>query len=467
MEFIKALIYYTGIFFVIYMIGYSTFLFVSVVTGAITLFENRKKEKLKNELIHDYYFPISIIIPAYNEEITVVDTINSLLSIDYKLYEIIVVDDGSNDNTVRSLLERFNMNLIHRPINIAIECKPAKAVYECYDEKVLITIIQKENGGKADALNMGINASQYPYFICMDADSVLQYDSLEKIISSILEDNNIIASGGLVRPSNGLILNKGRVVEFKISKNILAAMQTLEYERSFLASRMLFDKFNGNLIVSGAFGLFKKDIVITVGGYDQDTMGEDMELILKLHMFCRSRKYPYRIRYAPDAVCWTQVPETLVDLIKQRRRWHIGLLQSMWGYKEIFANPKYGMVGSVSYLYYLIYELLSPFIEVFGIITIIIASIVKLINVRFMIVFFLIYVLFGVVLTITASFTRIHTQNLKFTFKDFIKSIVLCVFEITILRFILAIVRLTSVIQYRKNRLKWGVIQRSDNKVNK
>lgn len=467
MEFIKTLIHYTGIFFIIYMIGYSTFLFISVIVGATTLFEKRKKEKLKNELIHNYYVPISIIVPAYNEEITVVDTVISLLNIEYNLYEIIVVDDGSSDDTAKSLIDRFNMHLINRPINKIIKCKPEKAVYESYEEKVLITIIQKENGGKADALNMGINASQYPYFICMDADSVLQYDSLEKIINSILDgDDNIIASGGLVRPSNGLTLNQGRMIDSKIPNNILAAMQTLEYERSFLASRMLFDKFNGNLIVSGAFGLFKKDIVITVGGYDQETMGEDMELIVKLHVFCRTNNYPYRIRYSPDAICWTQVPETLHDLIVQRRRWHIGLFQCMWRYKRIFANPKYGVLSFISYLYYLIYELLSPIIEIFGIITIIIAFKVELINIQFMIMFFLIYVLFGVVLTITSSFTRIYSQNLKFDFNSLMKSLVLCIFEISILRFILSIVRLVSILQYRKNKMDWGVMRRSKNNIN-
>ena len=164
-------------------------------------------------------------------------------------------------------------------------------------------------------------------------------------------------------------------------------MQVLEYDRSFLAARILFDRFNGSIIISGAFGLFKKSLVISAGGYDPTTVGEDMELVVKLHVFCRQHDIPYRIRYATDAVCWTQAPETLKDLCKQRRRWHIGLFQSMTRHRKILANPKYGMVSFVSYLYFLIYELLSPYIEVFGVCTMVLASILDFLNVPFMLLY--------------------------------------------------------------------------------
>ena len=163
----------------------------------------------------------------------------------------------------------------------------------------------------------------------MDADSVLQYDSLEKIVRPVLEDHRVVAVGGTVRPCNGAEIENGKVVRYRMPNKLLACMQVLEYDRSFLASRILFDKFNGNIIISGAFGLFLKSVVIAAGGYDSSTMGEDMELVVKLHVFCRENDRDYRIRYVTDAICWTQVPEKLSDLIKQRRRWHIGLFQSM------------------------------------------------------------------------------------------------------------------------------------------
>ena len=460
MEAIKAFLDGVGVFFIIYLIGYSTFLFLSVAVGSSTLYRKKQQVRMKNVLLQDYYIPVSIVVPAYNEEITVVDTVKSLLALDYKLYEIIVVDDGSRDSTSKVMIEAFHMQLIHRPVRYQIKCQPAEFVYESTTHKVPITLIRKKNGGKADALNMGINASNYPYFICMDADSVLQYDSLSKIVQPVLEQSNVVAVGGTVRPSNSVELENGRVKKYQLPKNILACMQVLEYDRSFLASRILFDKFNGSLIISGAFGLFKKDIVISAGGYDHTTMGEDMELVVKLHEYCVTNEIPYSIRYATDAICWTQAPEKLRDLCKQRKRWHLGLFQSMWRHRVMLNNPKFGAVSLVSYLYFLMYELLSPFIELFGVLTMLLAFWVDLINVPFMILFFLIYAVFGSIMSLTAFFARIHTIDLKISFRDVMKAILLCFFEITCLRFVMAFVRTTAFIGYKKKKLQWGKIER-------
>lgn len=307
---------------------------------------------------------------------------------------------------------------------------------------------------------MGINASKYPYFICMDADSALQYDSLEKIVAPVLEDASVIAVGGAVRPSNGTEIENGRVSSYKMPNKLIPCMQVLEYDRSFLAARILFDKFNGSVIISGAFGLFKKSAVIDAGGYDPTTMGEDMELVVKLHAYCRENDIPYRIRYASNAICWTQAPERLRDLCKQRRRWHIGLFQSMTRHKKIMFNPKYGVVGFISYLYFLIYELLSPYIEVFGIATVIMAYFLDLLNVPFMILFFAIYVVYSSVMSLTAFFARVHTVDLKLSFTDVLKAIILCVVEVSFLRLILAWVRATALIGYKKKKSSWGRIER-------
>lgn len=459
-EAVKILLSGISVFFVIYLIGYSSFLFLAVVVGSSELYKKRQQERLKNTLLQDYYIPVSIIVPAYNEEVTVVETVMSLLALDYTLYEIIVVDDGSKDATSQKLIEAFNMKLIPRPIQRKIACQPEEFVYESVDQKVPLTLIRKKNGGKADSLNMGINACRYPYFICMDADSVLQYDSLSKIVRPVIEQDNVVAVGGAVRPSNSVEIERGRVVNYRLPKNIIACMQVLEYDRSFLASRILFDKFNGSLIISGAFGLFKKETVIAAGGYDSSTMGEDMELVVKLHEYCISNNLPYSIRYASDAICWSQAPEKLSDLCKQRKRWHIGLFQSMWKHKVMLGNPKFGVVSFISYFYFLFYELLSPFIEVFGIFTMVLAFLVDLINVPFMVLFLLIYTIFGCVLTLTAFFARIQTIDLKMSYKDAFKAIFLCFFEIAFLRFIIASVRATAFIGYKNKKLDWGRIER-------
>lgn len=460
LEFIKIFFEYVGVFFILYMVGYASFLFLAVVVGSSTLYQLRRRNFMKNELLEEYYVPVTVIVPAHNEEVTIVSNIRSLLCLDYRLYEIVIVDDGSTDNTARSVVEAFNMHRIARPIHRVIACQPEQAIFETQDFKVPITLICKKNGGKSDALNMGINASRFPYFLCMDADSVLQHDSLGKIVRPVIEDDRTIAVGGVVRPCNGAKIQDGRLISYRMPSRILPCMQVLEYDRSFLAARILFDTFNGSLILSGAFSLFKKSAVIDAGGYDTSTMGEDMELVVRLHVFCREHCIPYRIRYASDAVCWTQAPDSLSDLCRQRRRWHIGLYESLSRHRKVLANPRYGLVGFISYIYFLLYELLSPYIELFGVATVLLAFALDLINVPFMLLFFLIYVVYSAILSLTAFFARIHTVDLKLSFSDIVKAVGLCALEVSVLRFILAWVRATSLIGYRKKKRSWGHIQR-------
>lgn len=457
---IKLFLDAVGVFFIIYLIGYSTFLFLSVVSGSLELYKNHRQEKLKSILPFDYTVPVTVIVPAYNEEITVTDTVKSLLDLEYRAYEIIVVDDGSEDGTSDSLINEFGMKKVSRPIRRRIGCRPETAVYESRAQKVPLTLIKKQNGGKADALNMGINASNFPYFICIDADSILQYDSLRKVTEPILKDDSIVAVGGAVNISNDVEMENARVKKYKMPRSLLASMQVLEYDRSFLAARILFDKFNGALIISGAFGLFKKDVVIAAGGYDSRTVGEDMELVVKLHDYCVVNNIDYRIKYANDAVCWTQAPEKLSDLCRQRRRWHIGLFQSMNRHRNMLMNSKFGAVSFISYMYFLVYELLSPFIEVFGVFTMLLAWATDLVNVRFMVLFFLIYAVFGAVLSLTAFFSRAYIDEFRISAADGLKAIFLCLFELTVLRFILAWVRAAALFGSGNQKMKWGSIKR-------
>ena len=450
-----------GVFYLIYLILYASYLFFSVAVGAYRLYQRDRMQRIRNELKHPYYVPVSVLVPAHNEELTIVDSVRSLLRLDYKLYEIVVVDDGSLDNTAKELQEAFHMKQVNRPIHMRIPCKPCRGVYEAVaGNNIRLTLICKENGGKGDALNMGINASRFPYFLCLDADSLLQRDSLEKIVQPVLEDDDVAAVGGLIRVAQCVEMEDGKVKAYHLPLNPITSMQVVEYDRSFLASRILMDQFNGNLIISGAFGLFKKDVVVAAGGYDHDTLGEDMELVVKLHVFCRNNMRRYSIRYEPNAVCWSQAPSTLSDLMKQRRRWHLGLFQSMMKHWQIFCNLRFGLVSFVSFLYYLLFELLSPAIEVFGILTILLALSFGLLNIRFMIQFFLLYALYGAVLTMTAFFQRIYTQGLKITPADVVKAIWICLVESVFFRYVLSFVRVTAFAGYKKKKREWGAIKR-------
>ena len=447
-------------FFLLYLMVYATYLLCSILVGAWKLYETNKMRRIRNEIRHEYYFPVSILVPAYNEEVTIVDSIESLLKLDYRLYEIVIVDDGSKDDTVKVLVEHFKMRKVQQPIRKRLQCAREKEIYVADHLRVPVTLVSKENGGKGDALNMGINVSSYPYFLCIDADSMLQPDSLEKIVQPAMEEDNVVAVGGLVRASQSLKIKDGKRVGYQMPWNLVTSMQIMEYDRSFLAARILLDRFNGNMIISGAFGLFKKDVVIAAGGYDRNTLGEDMELVVRLHVFCRNNKIPYSIRYEPNAVCWSQVPESLGDLRKQRRRWHLGLSQSMEKPRKMFLNPVYGSLGMVSYLYYLLYELLSPFVQLLGWVTMAVSAVAGILNWEFMLQFYLMYTLYNAVLTITIFFQRIYTLNLKISIGDIGKAIIICILENLFFRLFLDVVRVTAFIGYGKRKNQWGRIRR-------
>ena len=449
-----------GTFFLLYLILYATYLFLSVLVGAWRLYQHDRMAQIRNELRHDYYVPISVLVPAYNEEVTIVDSVHSLMDLDYRLYEIIVIDDGSKDETAARLIEAFSMRRVERPVHLRLKCRPLKAVYEAPGTKVKLTLVRKKNGGKGESLNMGINVSRYPYFLCMDADSLLQKDSLEKIAQPVLEDDCVVAVGGLIRVAQCVEMENGEVVGYHLPANPVTCMQVMEYDRSFLASRILMDQFNGNLIISGAFGLFKKETVVAAGGYDAGTLGEDMELVVKLHVYCRNNQQKYAIRYEPNAVCWSQAPTSLKDLMKQRRRWHLGLFQSMVLHRQIFANPRFGLVSWISYMYYLLFELLSPAIEVFGILTMVLAACFGFLNVPFMLRYFLFYAAYGAAMTMTAFFQRIYTQNLRITLLDAARALAMCFMESLFFRYVLSFVRVTSFIGYKRKKNQWGAIKR-------
>jgi len=459
MNFLAQIVFFASIFFVVYLLIYATFAFLSVAVGAYTLRNKERMQILKNELKHTT-IPVSIIVPAYNEATVIIKSVKSLLALDYQLYEIVVVDDDSSDDTSQLLIDEFNMKFYNRPINRPLECKPHIAVYEQKIGDVNLTLIRKLNGGKADAINMGINACRYPYFICMDADSFLQKDSLEKIVQPILEDDATVSSGGMILISQCVQIEDGMAVNYKLPSSLLVSMQAVEYDRTFLGSRILFDTFNGNLIVSGAFGLFKKSVVITAGGYDNNNLGEDMELALKIHVYCRNNNIKYRMRYAPSAVCLTQVPSRIKDLVGQRRRWHLGMFQCLREHWQIFLSPRFGVVSFLSFMYYLLYELLSPIIELFGIASMIIAAHLSILNVRFMVIFLAIYAIYGVVLSLCIYSQHIYQQKFKLSALDLAKAFFVCLLEFTFFRYLLLFSRAQAFMRYGKNKNVWGAIKR-------
>ncbi|WP_434796971.1 glycosyltransferase family 2 protein [Terrisporobacter vanillatitrophus] len=460
----KLIIEYLNIFFMYYILIYSFIFFISTISSVLDLNENKRKKKYLNDISiksSENYIPISILVPAYNEEDTIVDCINSLLYLDYPEYEIIVIDDGSKDSTSEVVINNFELRKIARPIRRIVECKKEDGIYEGYTfNNKEITLIRKKNGGKADALNMGINISKYPLFVSLDADSILQRNSLSSIVRPFMEDDTTIAVGGNIKVANQVILDKGEVVKVFSPKKLLVILQTIEYYRVFLTTRVWFNKFNGNLIISGAFGLFKKSAALNVGGYDRNTVGEDMDLVVKLHSFYRKNKLPYKIKYAYDAICWSQVPERYKDFKHQRRRWHIGLMTSLINHKYILLNPRYGMVGVFSFLYFLIYELLSCVLDVVGLFIVIASYFTGILNIDFLIIFLLVYIFYSAVISISS----IMLENYMFKYISsgwsILKLILFSVVESFGYRQICSWYRLTGIIGYKKRKHQWNKITR-------
>lgn len=318
--------------------------------------------------------PISVVVPAYNESASIITSVKAMLQLEYPQYELIVVNDGSSDDTLQKLIDEFDLREFPEAYRARVKCAPVRAVYRS-TRISNIRVVDKENGGsKADASNAGINICRYPLVCVVDADSVLQPDSLRRVVRPFLEDPTTVAVGGTVRIANGCKVRQGFLEEVRLPGNFLALVQVVEYLRAFLFGRMGWSPINGLLIISGAFGLFHKETMVEAGGYNPDAVGEDMELVLRLHRLMKAKGKPYRITFVPDPVCWTDAPENLRDLKSQRVRWQHGLGQALALNKSLITNSKGGAVSWVAIPFYIVFELFGPIIEVAGYLFIIVSA---------------------------------------------------------------------------------------------
>lgn len=309
--------------------------------------------------------PVSVLVPAYNEEETIVASVQSILQLRYPDFEVIVIDDGSRDATRDRLIETFDLRQAPATRDPQLPTAPIRAVYRSPRHPNLV-LVEKENGGKADALNAGINQARMPLFCAVDADSVLQHDSLARITRPFLDDPRTIAVGGDVRLANGCRVSGGFLESVGLPAKLLPRIQIVEYLRAFLFARLGWSPMNALLIVSGAFGLFRTAVVVEAGGYRTSTIGEDMDLVVRLHRHCRQLRRPYRITFVPDPVCWTEAPEDLRTLRHQRRRWQQGLMESLWTNRRLLFHPRGGAAGWLAFPAALLFEGLGPLLEIAG-----------------------------------------------------------------------------------------------------
>ena len=310
--------------------------------------------------------PVSLIVPAYNEAQTIVPVVRSMLTLAYETYDIVVVNDGSVDATLERLTAAFDLKPAERVQTSSVPTAAIRGVYRSREHPNLWVVDKENGGGKADALNAGLNHSRTPLVCALDADTLLEPDSLVRVVRPFLEDATTVAAGGVIRVANGCTISGGMVTEVRLPRSLLARFQVVEYMRAFVAARVGWDAIGGTLIISGAFGVFRRSVIADAGGFDTATVGEDMELVMRLHDHLRQRGRPYRISFVPDPVAWTEAPESLSDLGRQRDRWQRGLMQVLWRHRRMFASPKHGVPGMVAFPFFLFVELLGPVVEVLG-----------------------------------------------------------------------------------------------------
>ncbi|MHB1865584.1 MAG: glycosyltransferase family 2 protein [Candidatus Saccharimonadales bacterium] len=346
--------------------------------------------------------PVSVLVPAFNEQAGIVESVNSLLSLRHPEHEVIVVNDGSSDLTLQRLREAFDLVPVRKALRDTLPTAPVRAVY-ISRRRPELWVLDKENAGKADALNAGVNAARYPYVCAIDADAVLEQDALLRVCKPMLDDPELVAAtGGIVRIANGCAIEHGRVIAVGLPRNRLARVQVVEYFRAFLVGRVAWSRLGLLLIISGAFGLFRRQLVEAAGGWWTGTVGEDVELVVRLHRHLRERGEAYRIEFVPDPVCWTEAPEDLRTLSRQRRRWQRGLAEALWRHRRLAANPAYGLLGVLTVPYFAIFELAGPVIELLGYPVVATATATDAVSLTFLAAFLIVSLLLGMLLSVSA-----------------------------------------------------------------
>lgn len=407
--------------------------------------------------------PVSIIIPAHDEEAGILPSVQAMLGLRYPQFEVIVVDDGSSDRTFEVLTEAFDLVPVPRALEGSFEIRGALlGTYAPRDGSPVVVLRKESVGSKTDALNAGLSAARYPLVCMVDADAFLDEVALLRVVKPFIDDpSRVVASGGVIRPANGSTIHRGRLVEARMPRRWLARIQVVEYLRAFTLGRSGWSRFGGLLIISGAFGLFRKDLLVELGGYDHESIGEDAELVVRLHRHLRDEGRDYRIVFVADPVCWTEVPEEVRVLARQRTRWARGLADLLRSHRTMIGSPRYGRVGVVVMPYYLVFESLGPVVELVGVVSVIVGLVFGLVNVPFAILFFLVAFGYGIFLTWAALAIEELTFRRYARKRDLLVGLAAGVAENIGYRQVHAWWRLRGLVQgIRGKELAWGEMQR-------
>jgi len=404
--------------------------------------------------------PVSVIVPAFNEEQGVIESVRSLLSLRYPVFEVIVVNDGSTDATLAKMIEAFDLRSSKSVFRKSLATKPVRAIYRSAVQPKLI-VVDKVNGKKADALNAGLNVSRYPLFCAVDGDSVLEKEALLKVVRPFLEDPaRTIGAGGIIRLSNGCVVRDGQVVRIGVPRSWIARFQILEYLRAFLGGRLGMSLMRSTLIVSGAFGIFRKDIAMACGGYRAASITEDMDLVVRMQKYMHEQKKPYRIPFIPDPICWTEAPESLRVLARQRGRWHRGLIETLVRYRRMFLNPRYGVAGMFAMPFYAVFEMAGPFIECLGYALFASHIVLGRVNYPFALMFFFVAVFYGTFISLLAILLEELSERRYPKPRDILTLTLAGIVENLFYRQYLSVVRAMAFLDYLRKKNEWGAMEK-------
>jgi cellulose synthase/poly-beta-1,6-N-acetylglucosamine synthase-like glycosyltransferase/HEAT repeat protein len=464
-EFFEGFLIDVNVYLIFYFVAINSvyiILFILALIGSRRTV-NLAKTKKFSLLFTDKLLPgISIIAPAYNEEKSIIESVTSLLNLKYPNYEVIVVNDGSKDDTLSVMINHFNLIRIHSVHENSLNTKKIRGVYITKDIPNLV-IVDKYNGGKADALNTGVNVASKTFICGIDADSILEGDALLKLASAMLDNTKpVLAMGGNIYPANGFTLNKGQVEKRAIPKESLCRFQTIEYLRAFTSGRIGWSSLKSLMIISGAFGLFERKALISSGGYltssgayKKDTVGEDMELVVRLTTQALAKKEPHRVQYVYNAYCYTELPSDLKTLLKQRNRWQRGLLDILSFHRKIAFKPKYKQIGFIGYPYFFFFEFLGPFLELLGYTMLILALALGLLNTTIVLAIFTASIGFGVVVSLSSLFMT-ERDILMMNTKETLILLLYAVLENFGYRQMISIHRVFSSFSALKESGQWG-----------
>lgn len=451
------LVYSAAIFLIYSWIGLYAY-------GAVSRYKNDNTFTDYNLIATNANAPnFSVIAPAYNEGMTVVENVRSLLSLYYHNLEIIIVNDGSRDDSMDKLIAAYELESVPFFIQGNIETKAIKGIYKSKNSafKKLI-VVDKENGGKADALNVGVNISSGDYIVCIDVDCILEQDALLKLAKPFLEqtDKRVIACGGVIRLANNCKIENGKVVDINLPQSWLGRTQALEYIRAFVLGRMAWSRASGLILISGAFGAFDKQIVLACGGYDSQTVGEDIELVVRMRRYMEEEKLPYEVVNIPDPLCWTEVPESKEVLKKQRNRWMRGTMETLWKHRKLMFNPKYGKLGMLSIPYWFFFEFLGPLIEFFGYIVFIVFFFLGIINWTFFFALFALVISSGILYSIYAILVDLVSHQVYSKKQDLSKLITTAILEPFYFHPFIVCAAVRGSLDYFRKQHSWGDMKR-------